>query len=74
MNDNEIIKLAIQSAIKEFVSGILADPGILHRDKLSPGRNDIQNKQKRDHIRELSAANKQKKRIKPKSDNHKDKE
>jgi len=56
MNDNEIKKLAIQSAIKEFVSGILADPGILHKDKLSLGRNDIQNRQKRHHIRELSAA------------------
>ena len=56
MNDNEIIYLAIQSAIKEFVLGILADPGILHRDKLSPGRKAIQNRQKRHHIRELSVA------------------
>jgi len=40
MNDKELIKLAIQSAIKEFASGTLTDPSILHRDKLSPSRND----------------------------------
>lgn len=37
---DEKVKLAIQSVIKEFASGTLTGPGILHRDNLSPSRND----------------------------------